>query len=100
MGGHGARAESCFVTLQRDSNSLPGLVPTHSGVMKASSSVSVRLVVVLLYVSHQATGGRVSDQTSDTSDGHSKKAIRATSKAIIPVDSTLGVQTKYKISKA
>ena len=33
---------------------------------------------------------RVSDQTSDTSDGHSKKAIRATNKAIIPVDSTLG----------
>ena len=46
--------------------------------------------------------GRVSDQTSDTqknSDGHSKKALRATNKAIIPVDSTLGAQTKYKISK-
>ena len=34
-----------------------------------------------------------------TSDGHSKKPIRATNKTIIPVDSTLGGQTKYKISK-
>ena len=67
-------------------------------------TLALGLRCVALHVGHARDCGRVLKRPNlghiITSDGHSKKAIRATKKKITPVDSTLGEQTNYKISKA